>query len=169
MEYRRCRPRDASRSDWRIPCHCLHRPVDASARIYECRRTQRRAPHRPRRLGTLFPHRNTLPGIDHRLWKSEKYRIFANVPANPPPREMLYEICLRIGIAILEYAAGTRMFPVSCMLQTRAIDGAILYARKRNTLRREYTRPFTIKLPIILGNATVLSCCNKSLYAILFC
>ena len=110
MEYRCCRPRDASRSDWRIPCHCLHRPVDASARIYECRRTQRRAPHRPRRLGTLFPHRNTLPGIDRRLWKSEKYRIFANVPANPPAKCSTRYVCVS-GSQSLNMRLARECFP----------------------------------------------------------
>jgi len=96
---------------------------------------------------------------------SERENIAFSLTSSPLLRDTLRDM---FGIAIrnLGYAADTRMFAVSRMLQACAIDDGILYVRKRNILCHEYTRPFTIKLPIILNNATVLSCCNKSLCAI---
>lgn len=88
---RRCKPRDAARSDSHTPCRCSHRPVDASLRISEHRRTQRRSSRRPRKLGTFFPRRNTSPGTDCRLKRGEKYRIPGDL--NIASRNIFCEIC----------------------------------------------------------------------------
>lgn len=188
---RRCRPRDAARSDWHTPCRCSHRPVDASARIFERRRTPRRFSRHPRKLGTLFPRRNTSRDRDCRLKKKkekiEKYRIrprllFSFSLFLPPATRCIHIATVRISAPIFHVkyvctvgsvssatlnAADGRMFPVNRVLRRggrrRAIDGAILYMRESGISRGPAnTRPFTIELPIIPGNAAILSCCNKS-------